>query len=268
MRRSFGRRPLCKHAGVELDATDGELFDQWRVRRAREGVHVDVIDLYELVAASRGIEAHDLSLEERKALAGRAMEVMWPGFEKVGDSGGRGASVELVDYDEAWPARYEAWRTRLAGPLAGVAARIEHIGSTSVPGLCAKPIVDVMVCVADVEDEAAYVPGCEAAGLTLISRDDEHRFFVASGPGPIDAHVHACATGGSFERDHLLFRDYLRAHDEARDAYAAMKLEVAGRWREDRMGYTYSKSDLILELLEHAEAWAEATGWTLVGGVR
>ncbi len=248
---------------MERDATDGELFDEWRVRRAREGVHVDVIDLYELVAASRGIEPDDLSLEERKVLAGRAMEVIWPGFEKVGDSGGRSSSVELVDYDPSWPARFAAWRERLAGPLGGVAERIEHIGSTSVPGLTAKPIVDVMVCVADVDDEGSYVPACEGAGLTLISRDDEHRFFVASGPGPIDAHVHACVTGGGFERDHLLFRDYLRAHDEARDAYAAMKQAVADRWREDRMGYTYSKSDLILELLEHAEAWATESGWTL-----
>jgi GrpB-like predicted nucleotidyltransferase (UPF0157 family) len=251
---------------VDQDATDGELFDQWRLRRAREGVHVDVIDLYELVAASRGIEPDALSLEERKMLAGRAMEVMWPGFEKVGDSGGRGGSVQLVDYDPTWPVRFEAWRARLAGPLAGVASRIEHIGSTSVPGLAAKPIVDVMACVAEVEDEDAYAPACEEAGLTLISRDDEHRFFVAAPPGPIDAHVHVCATGGSFERDHLLFRDYLRAHDDARDAYAEMKQEVASRWAEDRMGYTYSKSDLILELLERAEDWALESAWTLDAG--
>jgi GrpB-like predicted nucleotidyltransferase (UPF0157 family) len=261
--RPLPQRRLCKHAVVERDAIDGELFDEWRVRRAREGAHVDVIDLYELVAASRGIEPDDLSLEERKVLAGRAMEVIWPGFEKVADSGGRGGSVELVPYDPTWPARFEAWRDRLAGPLDGVATRIAHIGSTSVPGLSAKAIVDVMVCVDDVEDEPRYVPQCEAAGLTLISRDDEHRFLVTTGPRPIDVHVHVCATGGNFERDHLLFRDFLRTHDEARDAYDAMKQEVARRWREDRMGYTYSKSDLILELLERAEEWATATGWTL-----
>jgi GrpB-like predicted nucleotidyltransferase (UPF0157 family) len=255
-------RSLCKHDEVEPDASDGELFDEWRVRRAREGAHVDVIDLYELVAASRGIEPDALSLEERKLLAARAMEVMWPGFEKVAPSKGSGP-VELHAYDEGWPARYATWRARLEGPLAGIARRITHIGSTSVPGLAAKPIVDVMVSVDDVEDEAAYVPGCEAGGLTLYSRDDEHRFFVDAVAHRLDVQAHVCAAGGGFERDHLLFRDYLRAHDEARDAYATMKQEVANRWREDRMGYTYSKSDLILELLAQAENWAVASGWSL-----
>ena len=247
---------------MDQDATDGELFDQWRVRRAREGVRVDVIDLYELVAASRGIEPDALSLEERKELAGRAMEVMWPGFEKVGDSGGRGNSVLLVDYDPSWPVRFVAWRARLAGPLAGVASRIEHIGSTSVPGLAAKPIVDVMVSVPDIDAEASYVPRCESVGLTLYSRDDEHRFFVDATPGRLDVQVHVCATGGAFERDHLLFRDYLRAHHDARDAYSEMKEGAAARWRDDRLGYTYAKTDLILELMARAESWATEIGWT------
>jgi GrpB-like predicted nucleotidyltransferase (UPF0157 family) len=247
---------------VEPDSTDGELFDEWRIRRAREGVRVDVIDLYELVAASRGIEPDALSLEERKRLAARAMEVMWPGFEKVAPSMGTGP-VRLVEYDPSWPARYTTWRARLEGPLAGIATRIAHIGSTAVPGLTAKPIVDVMVSVADVEREDAYAPACEAAGVVLYSRDDEHRFFVDADLPRHEVQVHVCAAGGSFERDHLLFRDYLRAHDAARDAYAAMKKEVATRWREDRMGYTYSKSDLILELLDEAEEWATASGWTL-----
>lgn len=247
---------------MDDDATDGELFDQWRARRAREGAHVDVIDLYELVAASRGIEPDDLSLQERQLLAARAMEVMWPGFEKVAPSKGTGP-VKLVDYDPAWPERFESWRARLAGPLDGIATRIAHIGSTSVPGLSAKPIVDVMVSVADVDAEGTYVSRCESVGLMLYSRDDEHRFFVDAAPGRLDVQVHVCATGGAFERDHLLFRDYLRACDEARDAYAAMKHEVARRWGDDRMGYTYAKSDLILELLSRAEEWALARGWTI-----
>jgi GrpB-like predicted nucleotidyltransferase (UPF0157 family) len=249
---------------VDHDAAERELFDQWRVRRAREGARVDVIDLYELVAASRGIEPDALSLEERKLLAARAMEVIWPGFQKVAPTK-RTGPIELVDYDPAWPACYETWHERLEGPLEGVATRIVHIGSTSVPGLCAKPIVDVMVSVPDVRDEAAYVEGCESCGLTLYSRDDEHRFFVDATPGRLDVQVHVCATASSFERDHLLFRDYLRANPEARDEYAAMKREVARRWREDRMGYTYSKSGLILELLAKAEEWARAGGWSIDG---
>lgn len=255
------RHRLCKHASVDLDGVDAALFDHWRVRREREGAHVDVIDLYELVAAARGVAPDDLPLEERKALATQAMEVIWPGFEKVAESK-RTGPIELVDYDPEWPARYAAWEVRLAEAFGPLTDRIEHIGSTSVPGLCAKPIVDVMVVVDDPDDEASYVPGCEAAGLTLYSRDDEHRFFVDAAHGRLDVQVHVCRIGGAFERDHLLFRDYLRRHVEARDAYCEMKQGAAARWREDRQGYTYAKTDLIMELMARAEAWATSTGWS------
>lgn len=249
--------------GVELDAVDADLFDRWRRRREREGARVDVIDLYELVAADRGVAPDDLPLDERKALAARALEVIWPGFEKVAEAGRAGA-VELVDYDPSWPDRFASWRARLEDALGAVASRIEHIGSTSVPGLCAKPIVDVMVSVADPDDEAAYVPACEASGLALSSRDDEHRFFVDTVAGRLEVQAHVCRSRGAFERDHLLFRDYLRSHDEARDAYGEMKRAAAARWREDRQGYTYAKTDLVLELLALAESWAAATGWCAV----
>jgi GrpB-like predicted nucleotidyltransferase (UPF0157 family) len=258
---TLAHRLLCKHAVVELDAVDADLFDRWRARREREGPGVDVIDLYELVAAAKGVAPDELSLDERHALAMRAMEVIWPGFEKVADSKHTGP-VELVDYDPEWGTRYEMWRERLAQTLGPVATRIAHIGSTSVPGLCAKPIVDVMVVVDDPDDESRYVPACEATGLVLYSRDDEHRFFVDASPGRLDVQVHVCAAGGAFERDHLLFRDYLRRHTDARDAYCEMKQGAAARWRDDRQGYTYAKSDLILELMGHAEAWAAATGWS------
>jgi len=262
---TVAHRALCKHAVVELDAVDADLFERWRARREREGPGVDVIDLYELVAAARGVAPDDLSLEERKALATRALEVIWPGFEKVAESKVTGP-VELVDYDPTWPARFDAWRLRLEGALGPVALRIEHIGSTSVPGLCAKPIVDVMVDVADPDDEGAYVPGCEAVGLSLYSRDDEHRFLVDAAHGRLDVQAHVCTEGGAFERDHLLFRDFLRAHDDARDAYGEMKHQAAARWRDDRQGYTYAKSDLILELMARAETWATETAWTAARG--
>ncbi|HEV3212280.1 MAG TPA: GrpB family protein [Acidimicrobiales bacterium] len=263
----LAHRALCKHAVVGLDAADDDLFDRWRARRDAEGVRVDVIDLYELVAAAKGVAPDDLPLEERRHLAARAMEVIWPGFQKVAESK-RTGPIELVAYDAAWPARFAAWRARIEATLGPVAERVEHIGSTSVPGLCAKPIVDVMVSVADPDDEPAYVPACEAAGLLLYSRDDEHRFFVDATHERLDVQVHVCVTGGAFERDHLLFRDYLRRHDEARDAYGEMKRGAAARWRDDRQGYTYAKSDLILELMARAEAWATATGWPTRDGGR
>lgn len=243
---------------MELDAAD--LFARWAARRKREGPRVDVIDLYELVAAGRGVAPDDLSLEERKTLARRAMEVIWPGFQKVGEPKGA-RRIELIAYDPSWPAAYGAWHARMASALGERATRVEHIGSISVRGLCAKPVIDVLVGVPDPDDESAYVPGCEQAGLVLSSRDDEHRFFVDAAPGRLAVQAHVCAVGGAFERDHLLFRDFLCAHDDARDAYGEVKRRAAARWRDDRQGYTYAKSGPILELLARAETWAATISW-------
>jgi len=251
--------PLCKHARV---AGDDAAFEEWRARRAREGAHVDVLDLYDLVAEARGIAPEALPSAEREALADRAMPVIWPGFERVGHRR-RPSPVVLADPDPTWPARFAAWREALTEALGPAALRVEHIGSTSVPGLAAKPIVDVLLSVREPDDEVSYVPGCEKAGLELFSRDDEHRFLVNAAPATIDAHVHACEVDGAFERDHLLFRDYLRADDAERRAYEALKRAAAAHWQDDRMAYTYAKNGWILDLLQRAGAWAARTGWAV-----
>jgi GrpB-like predicted nucleotidyltransferase (UPF0157 family) len=248
-------------------AADDAAFEAWRERRVREGPRVDVLDLYELVAEQRGIAPEAIPADERKALADRAMPVIWPGFERVGQRR-RALTVVLAEPDPAWAVRFEGWRTRLTEAIGPAVVRIEHIGSTAVPGLAAKPIVDVLLAVRDATDEPSYVPGCEAAGLELFTRDDEHRFFVNAPPEPIDVHVHACDAGGTFERDHLLFRDYLLAEAGERRAYEALKRDAAAHWHEDRMAYTYAKNGWILDLLERANAWADATGWTAPPGVR
>ena len=245
-----------------MPPSDDELFEQWRARHDREGVRVAVLELYGLVAEARGVAPEALPLEERKSLAARALQVIWPGFEKVARPRDVGP-VSLVEHRDEWDERYEAWREALARALGPTARRIEHIGSTAVPGLAAKPIVDIQVSVPEVDDEASYVPGCESVGLELFSRDDVHRFFVNASMPSLDTHVHVCDDGGGFAREHLLFRDYLRGHDEERDAYAAMKRAAAIRWHDDRQGYTYAKNECICDMLERAEAWAAATGWSL-----
>ena len=248
--------------GVGGEDDVDELFEQWRSLRERHGDAVDLHDLYDLVAGARGIVPDDLALEERQALAARALKVIWPGFEQVAAvrAGGR---IEVVPYDERWPQQFAELRDRLVDSLGATAQRIDHIGSTSVPGLDAKPIIDVQISVADVADEGSYVAGCVAPGFELYSRDDVHRFFAVPAPRPRDAQLHVCEGGGAFERDHLVFRDYLRTHDEERDAYAAMKRDAAQRWADDRLGYTYAKSELILELLASAVTWSQQTGWTV-----
>ena len=250
-----------------VGSTEDELFEAWRERREREGDHVALHDLYDLVAESRGVTAEDLDLHERQALAARALEVIWPGFEQVAPVRPSGR-IEVVAYDEAWPLRFAALRDRLAGALGTVALRIDHVGSTSVPWLDAKPIIDVQISVADCADELAYAPAIIGCGFELYSRDEEHRFFSPAPPAPRTAHLHVCSAHSAFEFDHLVFRDFLRSHAAACRTYAEMKREAARKWSDDRLGYTYAKSDLILDLLDEAKSWARSSGWTVDGAPR
>jgi GrpB-like predicted nucleotidyltransferase (UPF0157 family) len=240
---------------------DDDAFAAWWRLRERQGPRVSLIRLYAMAAEARGLGAHDLPLPERRILAERAMAAVFPGWETVAGSDRHVEPIEVVPYDPAWPAAFRVWRDRLAGHLGTAAQRIEHVGSTSVPGLAAKPIVDIQVSVASLGQEGVYVAPCQATGLQLRARDDEHRFFRPPAGRPREVHVHVCASGGSWERVHLLFRDFLRVSSRARESYAAMKREAALVWRDDRMGYTEAKNDLILDLLDEAEQWAAADGW-------
>jgi cytochrome P450/GrpB-like predicted nucleotidyltransferase (UPF0157 family) len=247
-----------RRAGV-TDAADP--LSAWQALREVEGPRATLIDLYALAAAPDGLAAHELPLARRQALARAALPIYWPGFSLTDASVRPREPVEISEYDPAWAGRYESWRERIAAALGGAALRIEHVGSTSVPGLAAKPVVDIQVSVADLDAEQHYVPQLETTGVVLASRDDAHRYFRPPAGQPRVVHVHVCPAGSDWERTHLLFRDYLRAHPAARDAYAAVKREAARLWRDDRWGYTEAKAGLILDLLEQAERWASGTGW-------
>jgi GrpB-like predicted nucleotidyltransferase (UPF0157 family) len=245
-------------AGV-LDLADP--MDAWLRLRAAEGSRATVIDLYELTAAPRGLAAHELPRPERFALARQAMAHVWPGFSVTDGSDRPAVPIVVTEYDPAWPQRYARWRSRIGAALGAAALGIEHVGSTSVPGLAAKPIVDIQVSVADLGDEARYVAQLEGAGLVLRSRDDLHRYFRPPAHEPREVHVHVCAAGGHWERDHLLFRDYLRGDPAACRRYADAKRANLRRWSDDGWAYTEAKTGVILDILEQAGAWAEAASW-------
>ena len=135
--------------------------------------------------------------------------------------------IEITPYDEDWPLRYEMWRSRLSNALGPTAERIDHVGSTAVPGLAAKPVIDIQVSVQRIGDEDAYVANIEALGIQLRSRDDEHRFFRPFSGLPRDVQVHVCSIGSRWEWEHLLFRDYLRGSESAREAYTDTKRRAA-----------------------------------------
>jgi GrpB-like predicted nucleotidyltransferase (UPF0157 family) len=233
----------------------------WTRLRESKGRRATVIDLYRLVAEPRGLEPHELPREERLALARSVMGIVWPGFE-ITEGSERHDPIQVVEYDDSWPERFARWRDRITDALSVAARRIEHVGSTSVPGLSAKPIVDIQVSVRDIADESTYVPALEQqVGVQLRSRDSMHRYFRPF-PGRVrDVHVHVCTSGSEWERDHLLFRDYLRSHPNEADRYAQAKRDAVRCWADDGWGYTDAKSEVILDILGVAEVWATEEGW-------
>src|SRR4051794_8058283 len=137
-------------------------------------------------------------------------------------------AIIIEDYDPEWPALYEQMRAVLAGALGEIVQQIEHVGSTSVPGLGAKPIVDVMVGLYQGTDLDTCVSTLQGMGFEYIPRYEEvmpyRRFFHGRPPAyPYHYNIHVDHVGHEFWENHLLFRDYLRAHPEAAQAYEAHK---------------------------------------------
>ncbi|MFI6042626.1 GrpB family protein [Nocardia sp. NPDC051321] len=167
--------------------------------------------------------------------------------------------IRLVGYCPAWPERFEEERGRIGAALGDVARRIDHIGSTAVPGLVAKPIIDIDLSVPDVEDEGAYLEPLLTAGYRLRVREPGHRMVRTP---ERDVHVHICTVGSDWERRHLLFRDWLRHDARDRAAYGRLKQQLAQRDWPDTNAYADAKGPLIIEITGRAEAWAQAAGWT------
>jgi GrpB-like predicted nucleotidyltransferase (UPF0157 family) len=157
--------------------------------------------------------------------------------------------ILLVDYDPNWPAQFEGEATRVRAVLGARVLRIEHVGSTSIPGLAAKPIIDVLLVVADATDEGAFVPALEAAGYRLRIREDEHRLF--KGPD-VDVNLHVFSSGHPEVDRMLLFRDWLRAVPADRELYLRTKRELAKRrWRYVQ-NYADAKTTVVEEILARA----------------
>ncbi|MBT0769013.1 GrpB family protein [Kineosporia sp. J2-2] len=168
--------------------------------------------------------------------------------------------IILVGYSDSWPSRFRQERDRIVAALGEKAVRVDHVGSTSIPGLTAKPIIDIDLSVSDADDEADYLPQLLAAGYELRVREPDHR-LVRTPDGSV--HVHICSTGSEWERRHLLFRDWLRRDVSDRDAYAALKVQLAQHDWPDTNAYSDAKGGLIAVITDRAESWAAATGWTV-----
>jgi GrpB-like predicted nucleotidyltransferase (UPF0157 family) len=158
------------------------------------------------------------------------------------------STVLMVDYDPEWPAQYESHRRRIVDALGGKIVMLEHVGSTSVPGLAAKPRIDMLLIVEDSADEAAYVPPLEAAGYELHIREadwHEHRCFRGFDP---DANLHVFSPG-CMEIDRMIgFRDWLRTHDDDRALYESTKRALAAREWDFVQDYADAKTVVVEEI--------------------
>jgi GrpB-like predicted nucleotidyltransferase (UPF0157 family) len=160
--------------------------------------------------------------------------------------------IVVADYDPEWPRWFEQAAREIRAALADKVLSLDHVGSTSVPGLAAKPLIDINLVVADTTDEAAYVPPLEAIGYVLRVREPdwfEHRMLRGFDP-PVNLHVfpHACE-----EVDRMLvLRDWLRTHEDDRDLYARMKRELAAKEWKYVQNYADAKSEVVGEILARA----------------
>ena len=162
--------------------------------------------------------------------------------------------IVLVEYDPAWPQLFEREAERIRMALGERALQIEHAGSTSVPGLAAKPVIDVVLVVPDSADEEVYVPPLEASGYVLSIREPdwyEHRVF--KGPDT-NVNLHVFSPGCPEIDRMVLFRDWLRRNELDRELYERTKRELAEKEWKYTQNYADAKSAVVAEIIARAEA--------------
>jgi len=161
-------------------------------------------------------------------------------------------AIVIEDYDSAWPHRFHLEAAKIRTTLGPAALSVEHVGSTSVPGLAAKPIVDILLVVEDSGNEDTYVPALEEAGYVLRVREpdfEEHRMFRTPEK---DVHVHVLSPGSREVERLLLLRDHLRDNEEDRELYAGTKRELASRDWPSMQHYADAKTGIIEDILARA----------------
>jgi len=161
----------------------------------------------------------------------------------------------IVDYDPLWPLAFEAERRRIAAALGDLAVRIEHNGSTAVPGLAAKPIIDIQVSVPSLQPLAPFVDTLGSLGYVHVPHADDSfcAFFHRPAAWPHTHHVHLVRAGGSEEQRTLAFRDYLREHADAAREYERLKRQLAaatdGTDSNSREQYARGKTEFIERII-------------------
>jgi GrpB-like predicted nucleotidyltransferase (UPF0157 family) len=158
--------------------------------------------------------------------------------------------VIISDYDPRWPELFESLRSQIAGALEGLSAAIEHVGSTAIPGLAAKPIIDIDVLLMSIADLPLVIARLRSVGyehegdLGITGRE-----AFRTPPNACPHHLYVCWPGNPAYRQHLIFRDYLRTHPQDANVYAELKRNLAGKFINDRDAYTQAKNQFVTEIL-------------------
>jgi GrpB-like predicted nucleotidyltransferase (UPF0157 family) len=185
----------------------------------------------------------------REAMSKEQIEAM-----TIGELAPLTGPIVLADYDPEWPALFAREEARIRGALGDRVVAIEHTGSTSVPGLAAKPIIDITMLVADVNDEVAWIPDLEAAGYVVRIRESEPDWYdhrVLKGPDTnVNLHVFS---DGCVELERMVgFRDWLRTHDDDRDLYERTKRDLVTRDWQYVQNYADAKTEIVEAIVARA----------------
>ena len=170
--------------------------------------------------------------------------------------------IIVAPYDPTWPQRFCALAVPIRQALGAVALRIDHIGSTSIVGMDAKPVIDMQISVSALDPVNPFRIPLESLGYVFHPENDEltKRYFREP-PGQPRTHIHVRKLGSWAQQFALLFRDYMRVNPDDARAYAELKHALAERYRDDRDGYTTAKEPFIWEVMWRADRWSQRIGW-------
>jgi len=174
---------------------------------------------------------------------------------KLNTVGLKRGTVKLSPYNAEWPKIFEKEGTLLSSTLGDLVIDIQHIGSTSIPGMAAKPIIDMMAAIPDFQNIEEYVQPLKNLGYEDRGQQgvpDRH-IFVKGDEARRTHHLNLTEMDSSFWKEHILFLDYLRAHKEAVDEYAKLKTDLAKSFPDDRNSYTSAKAEFVKQIVEKAK---------------
>ena len=175
---------------------------------------------------------------------------------------GEKEAVIIKPYNPKWAEMFEILRTKLIHHVGGQVIRVDHIGSTAVPELAAKPVIDVQISIIDFHSMEDLKTGMKLMGFVFREDNpDLTKRYFREAVGMERTHIHVREKGSWSEQFNLLFRDYLRTHEQDRNEYAAIKYQLAQEHRTDRERYVEGKTDIVWAIMKKANRWSQAIGW-------